>query len=149
MSELAVTVSTMLKQKPRQIWSISPAASVYECLEMMAEKQVGALLVMDQGTLTGIISERDYARKVFLLGRTSKDTLVAEIMTSPVVTVTCQHTIGDCMHIVTDKRIRHLPVMDGDKVIGLISIGDLVNWVINEQQKTIMQLQAYICGTAS
>ncbi len=149
MSELATAVGAMLKQKPRQIWSISPAATVYECLELMAEKQVGALLVMNQDVLQGIISERDYARKVFLLGRSSKETLVAEIMTSPVVTVTQQHTISDCMHLMTDKRIRHLPVIENDKVAGLISIGDLVNWVISEQQKTIRDLQAYICGTAS
>ena len=147
MSELATAVGAILKNKPRQIWSISPAATVSECLEMMAEKQVGALLVMEQDKLIGIISERDYARKVFLLGRTSRETLVAEIMTSPVVTVTPSQTLGDCMHIVTDKRIRHLPVMDNDKVMGLISIGDLVNWTISSQEATIAQMEQYISGS--
>jgi len=148
MSELATTIGAVLKQKPRQVWSTPPDASVYECIETMAEKQVGALLVMQQGALLGIVSERDYARKVILQGRLSKETSVSEIMTSPVTTVSLQHTVGDCMCIVTRDRIRHLPVVEKGEVIGMISIGDLVNWVITEQQTTIRHLEAYICGTA-
>jgi len=149
MSELATTIGAVLKQKPRQVWSTPPDASVYECIETMAEKQVGALLVMQQGALLGIVSERDYARKVILQGRLSKETSVSEIMTSPVTTVSLQHTVGDCMCIVTRDRIRHLPVVEKGEVIGMISIGDLVNWVITEQQTTIRHLEAYICGTAT
>jgi CBS domain-containing protein len=149
MSELATTVGAVLKQKNGQVWSIAPEASVYECIRMMAEKQVGALLVMERETLAGIISERDYARKVILEGRSSKETPVAEIMTSPVIFVTQDHTVSDCMHIVTRNRIRHLPVMENDRVVGVISIGDLVNCLINEQEKTIRHLEAYICGSAT
>jgi CBS domain-containing protein len=149
MSELATTIGAVLKQKPRQVWSTPPDASVYECIETMAEKQVGALLVMEQGALLGIVSERDYARKVILQGRLSKETSVSEIMTSPVTTVSLQHTVGDCMCIVTRDRIRHLPVVEKGEVIGMISIGDLVNWVITEQETTIRHLEAYICGRAT
>ena len=147
MSELTTTIGTLLQQKPAQVWSISPDASVYAAIEMMADKQVGALLVMDKGVLKGIISERDYARKVILRGHSSKDTTVADIMTSPVIFVSREHTVGDCMRIVTKNRIRHLPVLKEGEVTGMISIGDLVNWVITEQENTIRHLEAYICGT--
>ena len=149
MSELATTIGTLLRQKPSQVWSTEPDVSVYRSIELMAEKKVGALLVMEQGKLLGIISERDYARKVILLGKSSKDTCVAEIMSSPAIVVSLQHTVRDCMHVITDNRIRHLPVVDGGAVIGVVSIGDLVNWVISEQEKTIRHLEAYISGAAN
>jgi CBS domain-containing protein len=144
MSELTTTIGTVLRHKGGAIWSTRPDASVYQAIEKMAEKQVGALLVMEQGELVGIISERDYARKVILQGRSSKETAVAEIMSAPVLSVSPQHTVGDCMHMVTTHRIRHLPVEDHGALVGMVSIGDLVNWVITEQQETIRQLEAYI-----
>jgi CBS domain-containing protein len=149
MAELTSTINAVLKNKTGNIWSTTPTASVYEAIEIMAERQVGALPVMEQGRLLGILSERDYARKVILKGRSSKDTAVADIMTSAVITVSPQHTVGDCMRIVTEKRIRHLPVVENGKLIGVISIGDLVNWVITEQRETIRHLEAYISGMAS
>ena len=147
MSEFAATVSMLLKQKNGPIVSIAPDASVYRAIETMADSQVGALLVMEGGLLLGIISERDYARKIILQGRSSKDTQVSAIMTSPVIFVSPRQTVGECMYIITNNRIRHLPVLDNNAVIGLVSIGDLVNWVITEQETTIRQLEAYICGT--
>jgi len=149
MSELATTISAVMKRKAGEVWSVPPDASVYQAIEMMAEKQVGALLVIVRGELLGIISERDYARKVILKGRLSKETSVSEIMSSPVIFVSPQHTVGDCMRIITDNRIRHLPVLQNGAVVGLISIGDLVNWIVTEQQETIRHLEAYISGMAT
>jgi CBS domain-containing protein len=148
MGDFETTIGMVMKQKSGPIASILPDASVYSAIEMMADRQVGALLVMEANVLIGIISERDYARKVILQGRSSKDTLVSEIMSSPVITVTRQHTVGECMRIITDRHIRHLPVVEAGSVVGIVSIGDLVNWVISEQERTIRHLEAYISGTA-
>ena len=145
--ELPETINTVLKHKGSQIHSIGPDATVFSAIAAMAEKQVGALLVTVGGKLIGIISEGDYARKVILLGRSSRDTIVADIMSAPVVFVSPQHTIADCMKIMTENRIRHLPVLAGDNIVGVISIGDLVNWIISAQQETIRHLEAYITGT--
>jgi CBS domain-containing protein len=147
MSELTTTISAVLKQKSGELFSTRPDATVYHALEIMADKQVGALLVMEKGDLVGIISERDYARKIILKGKSSKETPVAEIMTSHVLSVSPRHTVVECMRIITENRVRHLPVLEGGRVIGLISIGDLVNWIINEQQETIRHLEAYIAGS--
>lgn len=149
MSELTTTVGTVLQQKSGDVLAIAPDASVYDAIEMMAEKAVGALLVMERGELLGIVSERDYARKVILQGRHSKDTQVSEIMSSPVVTVSRQHTVGECLRIITDRHFRHLVVTEHGKVVGVVSIGDLVNCIIMEQEQTIRHLHAYISGVAS
>ena len=146
--ELTGKISSVIKNKGGQVWSVGPAASVYDANALMAEKEVGALPIMDGGQLLGILSERDYARKVVLKGRASKETSVTEIMSSPVVSVAPSQTVEECMHIVTEKRIRHLPVMEGGRIVGIVSIGDLVNWVITAQRETIHHLEAYIAGSA-
>lgn len=146
--ELTGQIGALLGKKGSQIWSLAPTASVYDAIAMMAEKQVGALPVVDGDTLLGIVSERDYARKVILQGRSSKDTPVTDIMSSPVVTVTPSDTVEHCMHLVTEKRIRHLPVVEGGRIVGIVSIGDLVNWTITAQHETIVHLETYISGIA-
>ena len=140
------TVSSVLRRKDRKVLTISPLASVYEAIALMAENSVGALLVVSDGMLVGILSERDYARKVVLQSRSSKDTMVADIMTCPVTTVTPAHTVEECMRTMTDKRIRHLPVIEGTSIVGIVSIGDLVRSVITVQGEMIQQLQQYING---
>jgi CBS domain-containing protein len=143
---IAGNVSAVLNQKGCQVWSIPPDATVFDAIELMAERNVGALPVMDAERLVGIVSERDYTRKVALKGKASKQTLVQEIMFSPVIPVSPEHTVEECLHIMTENRVRHLPVLEGDSVVGIVSIGDLVNWTISAQTATISHLESYITG---
>ena len=138
------SVQQLLEEKPRQLLSIQPDASVFDALKLMAEKDVGALVVLDGEKLIGIFSERDYARKIILFGKASKDTSVSEIMTPKVVCVRPEMTADQCMALMTEKRVRHLPVLSEKKVIGIISIGDVVRAMITDQQRTIEQLEQYI-----
>ena len=140
------TVSELLSAKGNSIWSTRPNATVYEALQIMAERNIGALLVLESGKVEGIFSERDYARKVALQGKPALETPVREVMTSKVIGVEQNRTIDECMALMTEKRIRHLPVLDGDRLIGIISIGDVVKEVILDQQFTISLLEEYITG---
>jgi CBS domain-containing protein len=140
------TVNQLIRVKGSQVFSVSPADSVLRAIELMATRHVGALLVMSQGSLLGIISERDYARKVILKNRSSHDTPVGDIMTTDPVTVTPQETVHRCMELMTEGRFRHLPVVDSGRVVGMLSIGDLVKAVIEEQSQQIEQLERYIAG---
>ncbi len=140
------TVRSILEGKGTAIWSVPPDASVYDALALMSERDVGALLVISNGRLEGIFSERDYARKVVLMGRSSRDMQVSEVMTAPVITVAPDWTVEECMRAVTSHRVRHLPVMEAGCLKGVISIGDLVNAIISEQAETIQHLSNYISG---
>ena len=141
------TIAQLLNAKGNQIWSVEPKATIFEALEIMSEKGIGALLVMEDGKLTGIFSERDYARKVILKGKSSKETLVEELMTKKVFYIDSQNTINDCMAMMTAKRIRHVPVIEDNQVVGIVTIGDVVNQIISEQEVTINHLENYITGS--
>ncbi|MCX8090943.1 MAG: CBS domain-containing protein [Verrucomicrobiae bacterium] len=140
------TIRDILAQKGSTVWTISPTATVFEAIQMMADKNVGALVVTEGDRLAGIISERDYTRKVILKGRSSKDTPVRDILSKEVIHVTPEHTVDECLRLMTEHRVRHLPVLEGERLVGIVSIGDLVNWVIHAQSTTIHQLQTYITG---
>jgi CBS domain-containing protein len=140
------TISEILKSKPTAIWSISPEATVFEAIQMMADKNVGALLAMAEGRLHGVITERDYTRKVAIKGKSSRETKVHEIISTPVISASPAHTVEECMRLMTTHRVRHLPVLEQEVVVGIVSIGDLVNWIISAQSMTITELERYISG---
>ena len=140
------TIEQILEAKGHDVWSIDPNGTVYDAINLMAKKEVGALLVMESGNPVGVISERDYARKVIIKGRSSQETLTKDIMTTAVIYTHPDQSIEECMSLMTEKRIRHLPVIDGEQLLGMISIGDLVKAIIAEQQGMIEQLEHYISG---
>lgn len=144
--EITTPVSAILDRKGHQLWSVDPGATVYEAISLMAQKNVGALPVMKDSRLLGMVSERDYTRKVILQGRVSRETRVADIMTKNVLTVTGADSVVDCLEVMTKNHVRHLPVMDGDSLAGLVSIGDLVNWIILAQSNAIEDLHRFVTG---
>src|SRR6267154_6845945 len=139
-------ISEILSLKGTQVWTVSPDTMVFDAIQLMSDKNIGALLVTDHGRLVGIMSERDYTRKIALKGKSSRQTPVKEILSGKLIHVTPSHTVEECMRLMTDHRVRHLPVLDGERVLGIISIGDLVNWIITAHTSTIQQLQTYITG---
>jgi CBS domain-containing protein len=139
-------IGEILSYKGTTVWCISPDATVYEAVQLMADKNVGAVLVTENDKLVGIISERDYTRKVVLKGKSSRTATVKEILSRDIVNVTPSHTVEECMRLMTDHHVRHLPVLEDDKIVGIVSIGDLVNWIISAQHTAISQLQTYITG---
>lgn len=139
-------ISEVLARKEGRLWTVSPETTVFEAIQLMADRNVGALLVMDGPSLVGVLTERDYTRKVALRGKSSKETRVREIVSESPVTVSPAQTVGDCMRLMTEKRVRHLPVIQDNGVVGIVSIGDLVNWIISAQNATITQLEGYISG---
>jgi len=145
--QLSEPVRSLLRQKGQTVWSIPPEATVYDAIEQMADKKIGALVVMRAGRLDGIVTERDYARKVILKGKHSRETLVRDIMTEQVLFVTPSQLIDECMRLMTSRRVRHLLVLEGENVVGIVSMGDLVNWIIASHEQTIQHLQNYIAGT--
>jgi CBS domain-containing protein len=145
--EVAGTVSRILEGKDSSVWSIGSDAMVYDAIKLMAQKNVGALLVLENNRLAGIVSERDYTRKVILQGKSSKETPVSEIMTKDLVIAKPNDNITACMRMMTERRVRHLPVLAGSEVVGILSIGDLLKWLISAQDATIDHLERYIAGT--
>jgi CBS domain-containing protein len=141
------SVEKVLSIKGNETWHITPQATVYEALQLMSEKEVGAILVMEESKVGGIFTERDYARKVILMGKFSKDTIVGDLMTQEVLYVEPHDTIDDCMVLMTNNRVRHLPVLDNGQLAGIVSIGDLVKHIISEQESTISELEKYIAGS--
>jgi CBS domain-containing protein len=141
-----IPVSSLLHDKSPSVWSVAPDTTVYDAIKLMAEKNIGALPVLSGGMVVGIFTERDYTRKVALHGKSSKDTQVWEISTNQIVTVTPEDTVADCMRLMTEHRVRHLPVVQNAELVGIISIGDLVNWTISSQEATIAQMEQYISG---
>ena len=145
----AYPISSLLHHKTSAVWSVSPETTVFDAIKLMAEKNVGALPVLAGGRLVGIFTERDYTRKVALQGKSSKETHVREIIAPKIVTVTADDTVEECMRLMTENRVRHLPVVEGINVVGIISIGDLVNWIISTQNAAIEQMEQYIAGGVS
>ena len=141
---MKITLSDVLDTKGRNVWSVSPQCSAYEALELMAEKDVGALVVIDQGKVVGMFSERDYARKLALKGKLSRETPVADVMTKPVCYVLPWTSLSECMALMTNKHVRHLPVIESDKLIGIVTIGDVVKAIISEQESVIQELKSYV-----
>ena len=139
-------IRDVLSHKGGPVWSVSPDETVFKAIQLMADKNIGALLVVKDDKLVGIFTERDYTRKVALMGRSSKDTAVKDVLSGNVVRVTPDHTVEDCMRLMTEHRVRHLPVLEAEKIAGVVSIGDLVNWIITAQSSTIHQLETYITG---
>jgi len=145
--EIVGTINEILQNKGSQVYTTSPEETVFNALKLMGEKNIGALLVVEGGKLAGVMSERDYSRKIALLGKNSRVTPVRDILSTPVISVTPKHTVQECLQLMTKHRIRHLPVLEEKNVVGIVSIGDLVNWVIHVQREAINQLQNYITGT--
>jgi CBS domain-containing protein len=139
-------ISSILHGKTSALWSVAPEATVFEAIQLMADKNIGALLVLADGRLHGLFTERDYTRKVALQGKTSKETRVREVLTANILTISMDDTVEDCMRLMTQNRLRHLPVLEGANVVGIVSIGDLVNWIISTQSAEIEQLEQYIAG---
>ncbi|MDB6024444.1 MAG: hrp [Verrucomicrobiales bacterium] len=140
------TIETILHHKGASVWTVSPQTTVFEAIQMLAQKNIGAVPVVENGKLVGIFSERDYTRKIALAGKSSRETRVREILSSHVVSATPQNTVEECLRLMTENRIRHLPILEEGKLIGIISIGDLVNWIISAQTAALDQMEAYISG---
>lgn len=141
-----IPVSSLLHHKGSAVWSVSPDTSVFDAIKLMADKNIGALPVLNNGKLVGIITERDYTRKIALQGKSSKDTRVWEICSSQIIGVSPDESVEECMRLMTENRVRHLPVVENEKLLGIISIGDLVNWIISSQNSAIEQMEQYIAG---
>lgn len=145
--KITSTLDALLKNKPRQVWSIPPTTTVFEAIALMADKNIGALPVVGNGNLLGILTERDYTRKIALAGKSSRSTPVGEIISPEFISVSPNCTVDECMHLMTKHRVRHLPVLQTDELVGIVSIGDLVNWIISAQGIAIEQLESFITGS--